>query len=1054
MEDFSKDHRHAPKMQHLEQKQGVEETFGGRIRNMFGAMWQRRRRASTNARREAEVKSPKSKGVEQEEDSLLKRVVQVLDRARQRVHVVEESKEKMRARLKEQKAQSESVEALNRAFYHFVGALLQKSAVVKRLVGCLLGCIFAVVCWIVALCWDLLCLLLGVVMRGIERVSSRFLYPFLGLLVLMIVSSVLVQLFARFEKLAPYAERCAIVAVVVLAFCVLAPFAGLILDVKWWRFGVKRKETLWAEATEGEAPSEEKDVSKEGEDAQKTEAMKPSGASSGELGDPIEHWEEDRYGMALSAAEILCQLFAPEKKDARRPLVRLVGVSGAWGSGKTSFVRIMMDLTKRYLSGTSKFVQNEPWNAMQNETFKQIKKKLEAIKDTNVTFIHFSCLDVLQGESIISSLFRELKTKEGEPYTRVDLLMETLPEVDGIALSNLWQPVRNWIAKKNQEKLKAQLKEGETTYVMVIDDVERLPPKDALKVLQELSRVYRFPKLKYLFLYDEAQLALSIGLAQGLEHRQDCEDYGRRFLEKILAYHRTLPALNLNAEIIDRLVELREDLREDGFMDKEDLFLKRCGINKEVVKCLAYGLEYPRDVALFFDSLHHDLKSNPELTEVNLSDALLLRLFQRRWPGVYAFFKDHYSMLFQSDTGSNDGVFISAGNWSDESREQRRLLFRRYLKARDALSEEKELDEIEQLLDMLFHKKKTEKPEAAEEHRARATEASKEGEDFKALECALNESASVALPRKLESYFNQTPDILFAQKKYVSPEIAMLFLDDLKLQEKIKWLLDGDRAEERPALVDEIYCHKVQGYKVLMVLRDLVQMEEYNVKFLKDESLLLTACCVNLAEELAMTSEKKDENPTMKGLLRLFETGASLPALYRILTQFQSAKAETLSLERIKALRDSYLARILLLTPPKTLETCREFIERRYVTCLVALRTPAVGHSKRFWEILANWFAIRDTPFAAYCALICLTKAGYAGKEKGEYEIWQLPSMPPNPKSLPRRVYRELCLCQDYWKVHGGGLEKDFAQSAVAMNVWGTFFNWELSDVEAPAREQ
>ena len=249
------------------------------------------------------------------------------------------------------------------------------------------------------------------------------------------------------------------------------------------------------------------------------------------LGDrPLGTDGDDRLGFEPLAKRIATSLMDPASSGGL-----VVGIEGAWGSGKTSLI----DLAMRHLGAlhleqrpaTRKF---SPWligdrDALLSALFKELADAAESI-----------ALEAGDATPATKSKAKEVAEKLRSFASKLEGLGNAVA-LAGVAVPFLGK-IGNGIsaiakmakdAKAEQpladtkDELVKSLKELNRRIIITIDDVDRLDPSEALEILRLVRSVGDFPNVIYLLSYDNAVLAHSI------EEAAKVAD-GRAYLEKIV----------------------------------------------------------------------------------------------------------------------------------------------------------------------------------------------------------------------------------------------------------------------------------------------------------------------------------------------------------------------------------------------------------------------------------------------------------------------------------------------------------------------------------------
>lgn len=200
-------------------------------------------------------------------------------------------------------------------------------------------------------------------------------------------------------------------------------------------------------------------------------------------------------------AEYLTDILVIDPKDE----CYTVSLEGEWGDGKTSTVNLIKEsIEKKYGNKRHKpvIIEYNPWLAGKDETL---------IQDF---LIHFSSqLNMLdkstQGQKIAkelisySSLFNTLKLIPGvEPWASIvqgvmKTVGETTKKVSDLKELNL---------KQKKERLSNLIEDFKKPIIVILDDIDRVTPREAFQILRLVKAVADFAGTSYLLCYDPEYL--------------------------------------------------------------------------------------------------------------------------------------------------------------------------------------------------------------------------------------------------------------------------------------------------------------------------------------------------------------------------------------------------------------------------------------------------------------------------------------------------------------------------------------------------------------------
>ena len=277
---------------------------------------------------------------------------------------------------------------------------------------------------------------------------------------------------------------------------------------------------------------------------------------------PISDSDEDLLGFNTLSITLLDTIHAQADRSTFA-----IGIDGPWGSGKSSILRLLIkELENRESRHTSDgvgliVVQFSPWlisnqTALIAEFFKQLEKAIDVASRRTKPVHSFRDWNTLRKWSAIrkrsiGKKFRAAR-KAMHKFAGLTALASTAavamdPTFSSVltssALSRFGRAIRP--STRSLEALKSQLDDylGEIAEVdktfrilIIIDDLDRLDPRDALEVLRLVKAVADFPAVSYLLAYDKRSLASAIS-------KSDLIEDGDAYLEKIVQFSFKVPPL-------------------------------------------------------------------------------------------------------------------------------------------------------------------------------------------------------------------------------------------------------------------------------------------------------------------------------------------------------------------------------------------------------------------------------------------------------------------------------------------------------------------------------
>ena len=323
---------------------------------------------------------------------------------------------------------------------------------------------------------------------------------------------------------------------------------------------------------------------------------------------PIATPTEDRFGI-----DPFARALASSIRKLKMPTGSVIALNGPWGSGKSSAV----NLIRHHLA--------------------------DAVEAEELVLVDFACWWFRGEDALALAFFRELYA--GLTPSLGDKIKKALPKLGarllraGSAIGGAADvagaggagavagSAMEWLGSLIQqdesvEKLHGELSralaEQKKRFLIVIDDIDRLSPDEALLIFRLVKSVGRLPNVLYLLVYDRL-LAEKI-----VSERYPSE--GPHYLEKIVQAAFELPEPSAT-DVQQHLLGLVETICGSP---SEDEIIRFMNIFHEGI---APAMRTPRDVARFTNSL--SVTWPAVAGEVDAADFLALEVFRLLHPTIY-----------------------------------------------------------------------------------------------------------------------------------------------------------------------------------------------------------------------------------------------------------------------------------------------------------------------------------------------------------------------------------------------------------------------------------
>ena len=333
--------------------------------------------------------------------------------------------------------------------------------------------------------------------------------------------------------------------------------------------------------------------------------------------DPITDASEDLYGrvpLAKRCAEIL--------ESIRSDKAYVLGLSGTWGSGKTSFLKLVRNELQ---SGVNKQVVIEfnPWlyashEQLIREYFEQLRTALGVRKDGKLGKLLIQYADAIASEGVtaLSLVIPQL--------TAVNAVIPFANSLEAFVIRRVLQKAGEMIGSGEKtivqlrDEISEVLAERNQNIVVIIDDVDRLESGEIRLLFKLVNSTASFPRITYILSYDSDVVTAALSEVQGID--------GALYLEKIVQLPLELPPLTKDD------IRLQLSTRLDPYIASQKTFRIEGGERSRLLqvfeKLVLNRIVTPRQVKRYLDKFEASLLSvGDEICPTDMIGMVGLRLF-------------------------------------------------------------------------------------------------------------------------------------------------------------------------------------------------------------------------------------------------------------------------------------------------------------------------------------------------------------------------------------------------------------------------------------------
>ncbi|KKZ14318.1 MAG: hypothetical protein TH68_05220 [Candidatus Synechococcus spongiarum 142] len=408
---------------------------------------------------------------------------------------------------------------------------------------------------------------------------------------------------------------------------------------------------------------------------------------------PIKRPEEDKFDFSRFAEALAQSIIKNENPEGT-----VIAIRGPWGSGKSSVVNLVryylekemekeMEMEKRRESDQTQkgfeFPRTAPnWlkSLAPKARSKQDSGNTSNSSNVSLKILDFKCWWFKGEEALTLEFFHQLysaldqssleEAKEAMSQLGSIILSGSAPLVGtivnsmapgvGEAVSNGMNGLSKLIKQEGTvenlyKKISQGLENQDKRYLMIIDDIDRLSPDEALLIFRLVKSVGQLPKITYLLAYDR-EVAEKI-----VSERYPSE--GAHYLEKIVQAGFDIP-YPLRSDLIGAFKKSVEELWKEpknSIYWKEYQDLESRHFRNLFDNVVEPQIQSPRDIIRIMNTLKVTWPA--VANEVDPADFLALETLRVKQPKLYAILKAYKQQL--------TGIYMGPSNENNNSRASR-----------------------------------------------------------------------------------------------------------------------------------------------------------------------------------------------------------------------------------------------------------------------------------------------------------------------------------------------------------------------------------------------
>lgn len=355
-----------------------------------------------------------------------------------------------------------------------------------------------------------------------------------------------------------------------------------------------------------------------------------AGTDAMRLDQSVSRPEQDRYGFRYVAAQLAQSVHSIGREGSA-----VIGIEGGWGSGKTSLLNLLRAALDEEDKGDNTFVLSiSPWldgsdTSLVASLLLPVASIIAAEEERRLPPGEQESLEKKKAMTRTARTlmdYTRATARHLAPLAQAATVIPGVPDASGAlnALSEtVWLKEKQKTAAEMRTEIAEKIVEMDLSFIILLDDLDRLEPAQAVEVVRLVKSVADFPRFRYILCYDKTVLAHAI--KKGL----DVED-GELYLQKIVQISFGLPkpeSFELRREFMSGAVELYEAV--NGFPPADGI---KQDLNR-VTDIYGAALKTPREVHLALNNLRFRYRGLRDY--VYLPDLCFLQLLRTSNSSLY-----------------------------------------------------------------------------------------------------------------------------------------------------------------------------------------------------------------------------------------------------------------------------------------------------------------------------------------------------------------------------------------------------------------------------------
>ncbi|WP_273866251.1 KAP family P-loop NTPase fold protein [Serratia ureilytica] len=351
----------------------------------------------------------------------------------------------------------------------------------------------------------------------------------------------------------------------------------------------------------------------------------------------IHHKDEDSYGFTHIATEL-----ARAIQGIGREGSAVIGIEGAWGTGKTSLLNLLRAALAEQPDKQTFVLTISPWldgsdTPLVASLLLPVAAIIAAEEERQLPakkWAHLRRKKALTNTARTLMDYTRATARNLAPVAHIAALIPDTPDVSGAlgaVAESRWLKEKEKTTADMRDEIARKIEELDLSFIVLLDDLDRLEPAQAVEVIRLVKSVADFPRFRYLLCYDKAVLSQAISQGLGVQD-------GSLYLQKIIQLAFALPrpeSFALRQQFRDAAIELYQT--ENEFPPEQSMLADLATVAD------VYGatLKTPREVQTVLNALKFRYAGIRDY--VYFPDLCFLQLLRTTNPGLYDWVEEYLS---------------------------------------------------------------------------------------------------------------------------------------------------------------------------------------------------------------------------------------------------------------------------------------------------------------------------------------------------------------------------------------------------------------------------